>query len=183
MEFSWLVIGVTVAANLACIALMYLSQVLDTSLSSRHSLIPGTRQKFLYMQDFWTMTFGDMLGVSMIAIAFTHLAVNGYIDLWQWIAFVALSIVSAVIFAQMCLSKDHKPDMGFPDIGKISWLGILHLPYFGVGIAISIICIWNLVTGNLRGPVMWIGLAGGMFYIACFIAEIKSGNFDPLKKV
>lgn len=135
------------------------------------------------MQDFWTITFGDTIGVSMIAIAFAHLAVGGSIDAGQWVAFLGVAIVSAAVFAKTCLSNGHKPDAAFPNTGRISWFGILHLPYFGMGIAISVICVWNLVTSNLRGPIMWIGLGGGVFYVVCFVLEIKSGNFDPPKRI
>ena len=183
MEISWVVVFVVFILNLACMGAMYLAQVMDPNLPPRHSTIPGTNQRFIYVQDFWTMTWGDGLGVSLITSGFMHLVVNGRIDLWQWPAFVALAIVSASIFANMCLGKEHKPDMCFPDIGKISWICIVHLPYFGVAIAISIFSICHLFTGQLRGPAMWVGLSGGAVYITCFILEIRSGNFDPLKRV
>ena len=183
MEISWMILAVVFAVNLAYIGVMHLAQVLDKSLPRRHSIISGTHQKFLYMPDFWTTTYGDMFGVSLITNAFVHLAVSGHIDYWQWIAFVVIAIASALIFVVMCFGKEHKPDAVFPNIGKISWNGIMHLPYFGTGIAVTIMCIWHLFTGNLRGLVMWIGLAGGALYIACYITDIKSGNFDTLKKI
>ena len=184
MEFSWLIFVSVVIANFLCIGVMLLAQALDKSLPTRNSIIPGTNQKFLYIQDFWTMVYGDMFGVSLITTAFVHLAVNEYVNLWQWITLVTITVVSAIGFMKMCLGKDHKPDYGFPEIGKISTAGVLHLPYFGVGIAVSAVTTWNLVAANLwKEPTMWVGLAGGAWYITCFILEIKSGNFDPLKRV
>lgn len=74
MEFSWTICVVAVLANLAWIALMAVTQFVDIArgkLPPRNSLIPGTRQRFLHMQDFWTMTYGDIVGVSFIWVAFS----------------------------------------------------------------------------------------------------------------
>lgn len=192
MEFSWLIFVVVCLTNALCMGAMLVAQALDKNLPPRRSVIPGTRwtekdeegnskehwQEFLYIQDFWTMTWGDGIGVLLIANAFVHLVVKDITNLWWGLPIV---VVSGLGFLKMCLGKDHKPDYGFPDIGKVSFAGILHLFYFGAGIAASVMCVWNLITGDLRGPVMWVALAGGAFYIGCFVLEIKSGNFDPIK--
>ena len=183
MEFSWMVLTGVIIANLAWIGVMFVAQQLDKSLPPHNSIIPGTNQRFLHMQDFWTMTWGDIVGVALINTAFVHLAVNGCLGVWHWVAFGVLVVALMVQFARMCTSNNHKPDMGFPDIGKISCTGILHLPYFGVGVAAGAFCVWFIITGDLRGPVLCVGLAGGIFYALCFVAEIKSGNFDPLKRI
>ena len=189
MEFSWLIFVSVAVFNFLCIGAILVAQALDKSLPPRNSAIPGTRQdpddpksppqKFLYIQDFWTMTWGDGIGVLLIVNAFVHLAVKDITNLWWGLPIV---LISGLGFLKMCLGKGHKPDYGFPDIGKVSLAGILHLFYFGAGIAASVICVWNLITGDLRGPVMWVSLAGGAFYIICFVLEVRSGNFDPLQK-
>ena len=183
MEWSWTILFWVVVANLLWIGVMFAAQQLDKSLPPRNSLIPGTDQKFLYLQDFWTMTWGDMVGVALSNTVFVHLAVDGRLGMWHWIIFAALVCGLMVQFANMCMGKKHKPDMGFPDIGKISTLGILHLPYYGIGVAAGVFCMWFILTGELRGPVLYVGLAGGAIYVACFVAEIKSGNFDSLKRI
>ncbi len=180
MEFSWLIFGSVVVANVLCMGTMLLAQTLDKSLPARNSIIPGTKQRFLYIQDFWTMTWGDGVGVLLIANAFVHLVVKDTSNLlWG----LPILMVSGLGFLAMCLGKNHKPDYGFPDIGKVSFAGILHLFYFGAGIAASVMGVWNLITGDLRGPVMWVALVGGAFYIVCFILEMKSGNFDQLNRL
>lgn len=78
----------------------------------------------------------------------------------------------------MCLSKDYKPDWGFPEIGKISAGGLLHLPYFGFSVVAGV---WCLGLFRFPGTVLWTYLAGAVLYAVCFALEIKSGNFDPLK--
>ncbi len=183
MGISLVVLVVVFVVNLAYMELIRGSQALDTSLPTRRSIIPGTNQKFIYVQDFWTMTWGDGLGASLIATAFVHLVMSGYVDFRQWIVFVAIAGISSLIFLKLCLGKDHKPDYGFPEIGEISTAGILHLPYFGVGIAVSALCVWHILAGNMQDPFMWVGLTGGAIYITCFVADIQSGNFDPLKRI
>jgi predicted small integral membrane protein len=183
MEISWQILVFVAIFNSAWIGLMFFAQQLDKSLPPRLSIIPGTNQKFLYIQDFWTMTVGDFIGVALINTAFAHLAVNGCLGVWHWLIFSVLVAVLAIQFGRMCMSQDHKPDYGFPDIGNISSAGILHLPYFGNGVAAGAFCLWFIITGDLRGPVMYIGLGGGALYALCIVAEIKSGNFDPLKRI
>jgi hypothetical protein len=128
------------------------------------------------------MTWGDLIGIPLIINAFWHLVVNGNIGQWQWLIFLAIAVVDAWAFRKMCVGKNHKPDMGFPEIGKVSWIGFIHLPYHGVGVAVSVLIIWHIIAGNLWGPVLYVALIGGAIYIASFIADIRAGNFDPLKK-
>ena len=126
------------------------------------------------------MTFGDAIGIPLIINAFVHLVVKDLANLW-WS--LPIMIVGAGIFAKMCLGKEHKPDYGFPEVGKISLAGMLHLIYFGAGIGATIISLCNLFTGELVGPVLYVALGGGVAYLAFLAPEIMSGNFDPLKRV
>jgi len=111
-----------------------------------------------------------------------HLVINGHVAIWEWAIAILITVTDGYGFMKMCLTQNHKPDQGFPEIGKVSWHGLSHLPYHGAGVAMSFLTIWHIVTGDLRGPVLYVGLVGGVIYIASFIADIKVGNFDPLKK-
>lgn len=183
MDFSWEILLGVFIVNSVWIGAMFVAQELDLSLPPWRTKIPGTNQKFLHIQDFWTMTLGDNIGVPLINTAFAHLAAYGYLGAWHWVAFGVLVIAFMVQFAKMCMGPNHKPDMGFPAAGKISWVGIIHLPYYGTGMAAGAFCVWFIWTEVLRGPVLYVGLAGAVVYTLSFIAEIKSGNFDPLKRV
>ena len=127
------------------------------------------------------MTWGDTIGVWLMNCSFVHLMVNACLNVRHWIVFVVLVVAISIGFTKMCLGKDHKPDYGFPQIGKVSIAGLMHSPYLGVGVAASIFCLWFVITGILRGPVLYVWLSGLAFYAICFVAEIRSGNFDPLK--
>jgi predicted small integral membrane protein len=163
-------------------AFMGLLQAVDKSLPARHSIIPGTRQKFLHMQDFHTTTWGDLFAIPLLISAFAHLLSNGYIGVWQWFIFVIIALVDGIGFLEMCLTEKHKPDQGYPRRGVVSWHGLSHLPYHGVCVAMIVLSIGQTVIGNLYGPVLYVSLFGGALYIAAFIADIRAGNFDPLKK-
>lgn len=182
MNFSWGILAMVELINLGCVMIMLEVQNSDRSLPRRHSIIPGTHQKFLYIQDFWTMTWGDVVGVPLFVNAFVHSIFLTHDNSNIWWALVSGMIV-IVIFLKMCLGKNHKPDYGFPQAGKISLAGILHLIYMGVGFGAGITCLKNLVTGTLYGPVLWVALAGGVIWIWFFVLEIKSGNFDPIKRI
>lgn len=181
MKFSWMILAIMLVINLVWIGTMLVAQYSCKGLPSRGSIIPGTKQKFLYIEDFWTMTWGDTIGVWLMNCSFVHLMVNAYLNVRHWIVFVVLVVAISIGFTKMCLSKDHKPDYGFPHIGKVSIAGLLHSPYLGVGVTASIFCLWFAISGILRGPILYIWLSGLAFYAICFVAEIRSGNFDPLK--
>lgn len=163
--------------NALCMGVILLAQVLDKSLPPRHSLIPGTNQKFLYIEDFWTMTYGDFLAIPCIVNAYAHLVAEDATNPWWGVLIMG---VGALAFLVMCLGKKHKPDYGFPDIGKISYAGVLHLFYFGAGVAASIISVWHIFTGDLTGTPLWVGLCGGVIYMICFFRDIIDGNFNPV---
>jgi len=172
-----------VVANLLWMVAMFAAQQFDKKLPRRHLIIPWTNQKFLYMQDFWTMTWGDLIGVPLIWVAFIHLAVYRHLGIWHWLCYLALAVIVSAIFLKMCLSSKHKPDMGFPRLGRISRTGIIHLPYFGFGVTSAIFCLWFIITGELWESVLLVGLGGALLYAHCFVADIVSGNLAPLKRI
>lgn len=181
MKFSWKILAIVEVVNLFCLATMFVAQQMDKTLPSRHSLIPGTKQRFLYMQDWWTVAYGDTIAVPLVANVFVYLVINGHVNSVQWGIFAVLSLILTVIGINMCLTPEHKPDQGFPTAGRISLQGALHMPYFGIGWSMGIFSLLHTCFGHVTGPVLWLGVFGGAFYLACLVAEFKSGNFDPLK--
>ena len=182
MELSWQILTASEIVSLFWLAAMFLAQQLDEGLPPRHSIVKDSDgQKFLYMQDWYTVKYGDIVAVPLIVNAFLHLATNGEIGFWQWIGFTALAITLTTMGFLSCLDPDHRDDQGFRD-GLITAQGALHMPYFGVGWSMGIFSLLNLLLGKLTGPVMWLGIFGGVFYFICLVVEFKSGNFDSLKK-
>ncbi|MEK7562379.1 MAG: hypothetical protein AAB509_01720 [Patescibacteria group bacterium] len=184
MDFSWTIFAFVLAGNFAWIGVMFLAQQLDKSLPPRHSVIKGSAgQKFLYMQDWYTMKYGDVIAVPLIANVYVHLvACDRILPLIEPIALALLALVMMVVGIESCLGENHKPDQGFPEIGKISLQGRIHMPYFGIGWSMGIFSLIHACFGHFTGPVLWLGIFGGVFYLGCLVAEFKSGNFNPFKK-
>jgi len=169
--------------NALAMGAIYLVAQLDKSLPPWNSKIPGTNQKFLAPWGFWTMTYGDLLAIPLVFNAFTYLVEADVDNLWWGLV---IGVISGVGFTAKCLGKNHKPDYGFPEVGKISVAGLMHSVYFGAGAGASVMCLWHLfVTGNLpwESPVTWVALTAIPLYVPCVILDFTSGNFDQLKKI
>lgn len=182
IEFSWMALIVACVVNWTWIAIMYGAQQCDLNMPARHSIIPGTRQRFIHMQDFWTCSWGDCLPLCLILNAFVTLAMADKITVWQWLSLGIMSVILGIGFLVMCLGKDHKPDQGYPAPGKVSLHGYLHLPHFGVSVSMVVLTVWHIIIGNFRGgPVLYLFIVGAVLWAITFVLDVKSGNFDPLK--
>jgi len=186
MQIPWtmfvFVCVIVFVTNTAWLAAMYVSQQLNKDLPPRRSTIPGTKQPFLYMQDWPTMRYGDTTSVPCMTIIFVYLVMVGRISTWQWAVFAAIVIAAGIGFLRSCLSKTHKPDWGFPEVGKISLGGWIHLPYFAIGWAIGIFTFGHVVCGHVPSPIVWMWVFGALTYIMYLIREFTSGNFQQLRR-
>jgi len=186
MKFSIHVMFATYVCNMVWICVMLYGEwihVKNGNMPPRGSIIPGTNQKFMYMQDWFTCTWGDMFALPLVLNAFVTLAVNGRIAAWEWILSAMLAVILGVGFLLMCLGKDHKPDQGYPEIGVVSLQGILHLPHFGVAVAMVVVCVGHAIFGGLRGPVLYTAIVGGVLWVVTFVLDAVTGHFDPIKRV
>lgn len=179
--FSWNTLLAVYAVNALYVGIMYLLQVVDKSLPERGSFIPHTSQSFLHMQDWHTMIYGDLVALPLVANAFVQLAMSDFIGLWQWVIFAIIYVVASAGCLLVCLGKNHKPDQGFPEVGRISWHGISHLPYFGVYVAMSAIVVFYAFLGNIEVATLIFALFGGGLYIVTFVADMRAGYFAPLR--
>lgn len=185
MNWNFEVFFCVVITNTALCLLQFMFQTVDKrrrKIAPRHSLIPGTKQKFLYWEDFYTQTYGHFLGLVWVMNGFAHLLINGKIDGPLWIIFVFVFFISSMVVTAVCLASDHKPDWGFPKIGMISLGGASHIPYFSLNAAMTIICLFHAVTGTLSGALLLTTAIGGAILIITAIADLHAGHFDPLNK-
>lgn len=184
MEINWYIAIAWFLVNAGCLYVQYQLQYLDLAngrIQKHDSVIPGTTQRFLYMQDFATNSWGDLFGLSLVQVGFIHLCLARHVTLVYWIELGFIAILSMYLFRHMCLGSQHKPDSGFPKTGEISSSGMWHLPYFGINAGIAVVDTTMILTGPLRGPVMWLSLAGGAIYIAAIIYDVARGNFAQLQ--
>ena len=142
---------------------------------------------FLYLQDFWTSTLGDLLGLSLVDYGVVVLLQ----DLWP-LPFLGIEACAAVgfmgtwVFLWKCLTPRHKPDAGYPAAGKMSATGTVHLLYYWIQVTISCIGLW-IIGLMLLGQTPWtlpafLGLGGATFFFATFLWDVRTGRFASLLK-
>lgn len=148
----------------------------------RFSRIQGTSQKFLYLQDFHTTTWGDAIGIPLMLVAFIWLSANVFVW-WSYLLIAFTSALVAILFARSNLVAQHKPDIGFPATGKISRTGAVHLPYLGFNVTANLVALFFLAIGFLPTEIMLMWISGLAVYGLSFVFDIKTGNFDPINKV
>jgi len=180
---NWTTLCFALAVNTVLCLLQFLFQERDKNrgtIAPRHSKIPGTEQKFLYWQDFYTQAYGDLFGLPFVMNCF--LVIFPSLNNWEMLAFAILCILSAIAFFVPRLAKDHKPSWGEPTIGKISSGGYVHSFYFSLLSAMTIVCLWAMVTGKINNDAIILStIVGiGIWTVTC-IMDIVSGNFASLK--
>ncbi len=177
----WSSLSFTIIGNVCAVFVMWqLQEWLKRTrrIPSRHSLILGTSgQKFLHMEDFWTMGWGDLYGLPFVFAGFIWLVVNDKIGLPPFMVSVVVATIATCLFYFSCTGTHHKPDWGYPEAGKVSWGGIAHSVYFWLNLKAAIVVFWSTLNMQLNGPPLWLAWLGGLFYIGTFVADIKAGNF------
>ncbi len=184
VRVNWTIFLVVVLLNTALCLLQYGAERIDRKrgkIAKRHSIVPGANNKFLYWEDYYTQTYGDLLCLVWVMNGFAHLLITGRISATQWLIFFIVKIIAITIFLYLNLKPGHKVDWGWPTEGKISLGGFSHLPYFGGLSAMSVICLINIISGELNGLLLYSTLIGGLSYIVTIMADIKSGHFKNKK--
>jgi hypothetical protein len=187
MNWNWQIFLVVILLNTKLCLGQFVAQKIDKKnkrIPQRHSIISGTEQKFLYWEDFYTQTYGDILGLTWIMNTFAHLLVNEKIGWHLWIVFIAVLFTTTIAFLSTHLNHDRKPDWGFPKNGNISLGGISHLSYFSLNSGMATICLLEMLRGELSGILLWTALSGLLIWILSAMADYYAGHFDkPKKKV
>jgi len=150
--------------------------------------IPPKSKSFLYLEGFNTSGWGDVIGLTMVDICVGALIVHGWTInfLVPTILFAVAGIMGTVLFAMMCLRRNHKPDAGYPAAGKISWQGRVHLVYFAFQITygvLGIVLLINTFTSDVSSDIAWyivIGLSGLALYAIAFVLDLKQGKFASI---
>ncbi len=182
-KIDWTILIVIVLFNMLYCLAQYMAQRFDRlngRIPERGSIIPSTKQSFLYWQDFYAQTFGDFLGLPGIIYGYYSVVINHPI---HWLLFLFIAMMVAASFAASCLSSEHKPDWGFPGNGRISVGGVVHLFYFGTLGAMGVSCIVFIISGFLTGWTLGITLIGGGIWLIAGALDIKAGHFEKLKKI
>lgn len=136
--------------------------------------INDPKKSFLYLQDWFTGTWGDLFGLSFVAWAF-----GASVDVWSGAdAFVALAISLAITYCLHLIWKNGLPNAGYPDRGTISLSGRTHLAYTSVLVFITAYLFLILLMGKVSAPAMLAATFGIMIYMISLIFDYKEGKFS-----
>jgi len=183
MKDPFAVSMMVVAVNMLFVLAMYVLEAIDKSLQKRGSLIEGTTQKFLRMEDWWALTVGSAVAAPLIAAPFWCAVGKGNVGEQQWWAFSLVVVTVMTAMGSRCLiDKDHKPTAGFPDKDSFSLYGLAHLLYSGVLAASAVMGIWDMIQGRIPGNVMFWSWPGWAIYLVAVVRDFAVGNFSRLKK-
>lgn len=168
--------------------------VKNQKIPARGSRIPGSLQKFLHMWDFSFMTWGDLVGLSlvwgasvyMMAIQASWSRASAY---WIMAVGIVIGLLAGFGFHMMCLAPNHKPDYGFPHVGEASRAGKVYSFFFGLSFTIGTMgLLFLLIQQDLSGfatkmPLAWIWGVGFAVWCAAGIRDFLMGRFAPFEKL
>ena len=140
------------------------------------------REGFLYMQDYHSTSWGDIIALSFIDLAVgNELAQGPFPSWWALAACIALSgIITAFFYWEIWLVPSHKPDWAFPKAKKVSFAGWLFLWYFYLQLAAAFLAFYFLVTGKLTWLQALVGLLGGGLYLLAMYLDAKGKRWIKL---
>lgn len=150
------------------------------------TLVPGTKQIFLTITGFATMTWGDLIGVNLVWASYL-------LQQWQlgwsfswWALTISVTITS--LFHWLCLGPNHKPDTGYPEAGVVSIHGRIHLGLMGLSYFVGISAFQryiHLINQNFNLTESWatLFLLTGIFvWVAAAIRDFMTKRFDPIRR-
>lgn len=168
--------------NTALCLTQYTVQLIDNLYSripDKGTTIPGTEQKFLYWENFFTQTWGDLLFLPLTAVAFTLLIKAGEISITDYTGGIIVGAVVVWIFLRSCTSPKHKPDWGFPKTGKVSPGGWSHIPYLGIYGGLIAVTLSHVDRLNQTGlTLLGVGISG---WLLTWLIDYLSGHFQSIK--
>lgn len=178
----WLIGIVAVLFNWAFWFCMFFVQ----NWEAKTGRIPPRRKDFPYLQDFWTNgPVGDGIGLGLIDAAVAMVLYQQGFNPWVVSAVAAgifFGIPLTIGFYRFATMKNHKPNWGFMEGGKITWGGKTHLLYFAVQSVVAVAGLGLLFTLQVSGIALAVGLAGIAVYAAAVIADVATGRLPAVKK-
>lgn len=139
---------------------------------------PGNRanssESFLYIQDWHTGSWGDLIGLSLTSFAFGEV-LNSRENCFFIIAF------SLSILITLCLHliwKKGQPNAGYPFKGKMSYSGKLHLVYSMMHVYMISYLLLMLIFKEVGLQIMIVTGIGVMIYLFSFYFDYKLGKFE-----
>ncbi len=173
------VLIVTLVANAVLVGLQYAVQQMDLRagrISVRHSNIAGTRQRFNHWQDAACNTWGDLAGLGLGSYAFVLCASEGTLADWQWGVFWCLAGIGMVVWYLFGTDPGYKPNWSFPEVGKVSPGGWVHVIYWGLQLTVAVTTLQLLVQGALDKSAVAVTGGGWVVYGLAVYTDTARGH-------
>ncbi len=139
------------------------------------------RENFLYTLDFYSVFLGDLVGLSFIDFGMGMIFIENTPSIYVITGAGILSVFVAMILNRDWMGPTHQPSSSYPEAGKISFIGVLHLIYLFIQIGVAAVACYVLIAGTgFSLPKMAI-LAGAVIYGIAFMADLFSGRYKHLK--
>lgn len=131
-------------------------------------------ESFLYLQDWYTGNFGDLLGLSCLVWAFGANRAH-----WSGEFFVVAFTVGLVVTILLhFLWKSVRPNSGYPAQGEISLSGRVHLFYALIHITIALSLFFDIFIGAVTTSTLIATVCGVIFYGISLLCDVHGGKFS-----
>ena len=133
---------------------------------------------FPYLEDYHTGSWGDLIGLSLINFAVAGTLFSQGFS--QWMIFcVGFGVVATIVFDQVVRKAGRRRSDWKCVDNRLTWAGKAHDVYFfGQMTSAVIALVLALVTRQMTGPMITIGLVGGALYIIPSIIDHRRGIAD-----
>lgn len=169
-----------VEVGVVCVLLnivLWLSIYTTQEIEVLYHKIPARSPGFRHFQEWHTTTLGDWVGLSLLNFALGYtIAMQGV----EWTIFLlalAVGVWGAQIAHTQFSSVRHVPDAGYPQPGRISFSGRLHIGYFFLQSATAAYLLLLALGGALHGLALGASLIGGAIYLFSYGFDYNKGRF------
>jgi hypothetical protein len=129
---------------------------------------------FLYLQDWYSGSFGDLLGLSCLAWAF-----GANLKYWTTGLLLSAFVMSlAITISLHYFWKRGRPNSGYPARGEISISGKAHLLYSFIHISIALSLFFGILSGDAGTTILIPTLCGVVLYGISLLCDVHMGKFS-----
>ena len=170
---------------------LWTSMFLVQMWESKAGKIQKKSKDFFYMESFHSHGWGDVFGITLMDAGATVVIVHG----WN-LEMAGSSIVcflfglgAAVAYVALCFREGHKPDAGYPEVGKISLQGVVHLMYIAFQVFLGSLGVYIFAFSALKSGAFQevlgyaiLSVVGFLIWAVAVGFDVKQGHFAPLPK-
>lgn len=139
---------------------------------------PGA--SFLYLTDWHTGSWGDLVGLSLVAWSFGESLVVWHHGVSLMALVVSLGVTAG--FHRLWWRNNGVSNSGYPKDRQLSLFGKMHLVYTAALLYVSAYLLFLIMLREASGTVTSIALFGGALYGISFLCDYREGKFSVKRK-